>query len=563
MKNKSFIKTFFIVIGSCLFSSADAQQWGHYTLFSPMGSTTTTLMDTNNTVYHTWNIAGKATGYSAYMLPGGTLVKTVQHAGNSFSGGPICGEVLKADWNGNILWDYVYSTTNYCTHHDICPMPNGNVLLISYERKSAAEVTAAGCNTFSSEMWPDKIVEVQPTGATTGTVVWEWKAWDHLVQNVNSSLANYQTSIVNHPELLNINYQAAKDWMHVNGVDYNPILDQVTFSSHALSEIYVIDHSTTTAQAASHSGGNSGKGGDLLYRWGHPAVYSATGNQILNVVHDAHWVEEGCPGAGYLVGFNNNGVSMSQSAIDQVFAPVNGYNYNITLGQAYLPASYTLRHACNGHSSNMGNSQQLPNGNMLVCIAVPNGMLYEITPAGTSIWTYTVGSSNAKAFRYDDCYTNNPAPAIPTITESTGTLTSSSATTYQWYMNGQLLPGETNQTYTPTADGIYVVRITDANGCVYEYSAGYHFTLTTGVSDVDANDFVIYPNPATGLVHIGENYFGGKSFEVLVYDSFGKLVAHEKNSALIDLSSCVNGVYNFAIRTEGSAQLNRKIILIR
>lgn len=98
---------------------------------------------------------------------------------------------------------------------------------------------------------------------------------------MNPSAANYQTSIVNHPELLNINYLTQKDWLHCNGVDYNPILDQVVISSHNTNEWYVIDHSTTTAQAASHSGGNSGKGGDFLYRWGNPAAYQATGTKYL------------------------------------------------------------------------------------------------------------------------------------------------------------------------------------------------------------------------------------------------------------------------------------------
>jgi hypothetical protein len=566
MKNKLYVSTILYIVFFFNFNLTSGQQWGHYTLYSAMGNANSYLRDTSNVLYHTWTTTGKNTGYSAYMLPGGTLLKSVQHSGNT-SGlpmGPICGEVLKADWNGNILWDFVYSTTNYCTHHDICPMPNGNVLLIAYERKTSTEVAAAGCNTFSGTMWPDKIVEVQPTGATTGNVVWEWHAWDHLVQNVNSSLANYQTSIVNHPELININYSASSDWMHMNGVDYNPILDQITFSCHNLSEIYVIDHSTTTAEAASHAGGNSGKGGDILYRWGKPLAYGAAGSTIINVCHDAHWVKEGCPNAGRLACFNNNGVSNSISAIDQVAPPLNGYNYNITLGQAYQPSSYTQRHSCNGHSSNMGNSQQLPNGNMLVCIAVNSGYIYEIDPAGNSIWSYTVGTSNAKAFRYDDCYTNNPAPAIPVITESSGTLTSSAATTYQWYMNGQQLPGETNQSYTPTANGIFLVRITDANGCVYMYSAGYHFTLPTGIGSTGSEtELSIYPNPTTGLLHIDKDYFAGENFEVSVYDSFGKLVAHENNSLEIDLSENRNGIYNVAIRRSISEMVNKKIILIR
>ena len=81
------------------------------------------------------------------------------------------------------------------------------------------------------------------------------------MQNANSAKNNYQTSIVNHPELLNINYLPKKDWMHMNGIDYNPMFDQIVLSAHNTNEFYVIDHSTTTAEAASHSGGRGGRGG--------------------------------------------------------------------------------------------------------------------------------------------------------------------------------------------------------------------------------------------------------------------------------------------------------------
>ncbi|MFM9051931.1 MAG: aryl-sulfate sulfotransferase, partial [Bacteroidota bacterium] len=346
--------------------SVSAQQYPGKTSYSLKNSTSSNLIDTNGTVTHSWIHASNApTCYSTYVMPGGVLWRTVTKSGNSFSGGPISGQFQKINYSGNLLWDFVYSTTGYCSHHDICPMPNGNVLLIAYEARTQAEVTAAGCTGYTGIMWPDKIVEVQQTGPNSGTVVWEWKAWDHLVQNVNPNASNYQTSIVNHPELFNINYRPQRDWMHVNGVNYNPILDQIAISSHNLNEIYVIDHSTTTAEAAGHAGGNSGKGGDILYRWGNPAAYSASGTAVFNVVHDAHWVPEGCPNAGDLAGYNNRGISSTASCAD-IFTPsVSGYNYPIIPGSAFTPASYTIRQACGGYNGNEGSSQQLPNGNIL------------------------------------------------------------------------------------------------------------------------------------------------------------------------------------------------------
>ncbi len=540
-----------------------AQQWGDYTLYATMNGTTANLLDTNGTIFKTWNLTGK-TGYSSFLTPGGTLVRTVSKTGNSFNGGPICGQVQKVDWSGNIVWDFVYSTTEYCTHHDICPMPNGNVLLIAYERRSAAETTQDG-GTKNIEIWHEKIVEVQPAGATTGTVVWEWRTKDHLCQNVDPTKDNYVTSISDHPELLNINYKNQKDWLHMNGVDYNPIKDQIVWSSHNTNEWYVIDHSTTTAEAASHSGGNSGKGGDILYRWGNPAAYSASGNAILKITHDAHWIPEGCPNAGYLVGFNNQGVSTSKSSVDQVDPPDSSYWYKYAAGSAFTPTTYDLRHACNGYTSNMGNSQQLPNGNMLVCIAL-SGSIYEVDPNGTTIWSKTITGMVPQAFRYSKCYTDNAAPTTPTIVSNGTDLNSSTAATYQWYVNGEKIAGATSQTYTPTQSGNYLVRTTDANGCVFVYSTAAKFIASGNIGLVkpaNLSAITIYPNPSTGMVNIDFNGLQMNTILLEVFDATGRKNFTGKNTNQVDLSTAENGIYYLVISAENAASITKKISVIK
>jgi len=454
--------------------SLPAQTWGDYTFYSPKTNNKAYLVDMSGNTYHTWTFASNAqTGYSSYLLPGGTVLRSVAKQGNYFTGGPICGEVQKVDWNGNVIWDYVYSTTAYCSHHDIHPMPNGNVLLIAYETKTPAEVTQAGCSQ-SITMWPDKIVEIQPVGATGGNVVWEWKVWDHLCQNYNSGKSNYVTSIVQHPELLNINYNTQKDWMHVNGVDYNEALDQIVFSSHNMNEFYVIDHSTTTAEAAGHIGGNSGKGGDFLYRWGNPSAYQAAGTTNFNVVHNAHWVPADCPHANYLVGFNNKGGTGNKSCIDLINPPYNGYNYNITPGSAFTPATYSWRHTYSGTpTQNEGHSQQLPNGNMLITISL-NGYMYEIDSNQNVVWSKTISGQVTNARRYSACYVSGPLTvstvASPgqccagTSVQLTTTVSGGSGYNYSWT---SIPAGFTstlqNPVVTPTVTTSYIVNVTSGS----------------------------------------------------------------------------------------------------
>jgi hypothetical protein len=488
MKQKLLLPLFTIF----LFALTNAQQWGYATLIAPQNSTTVTLIDTNNNVIKTWTGLTGQTAYSCYLMPGGYLWRSVKTSNSSFSGGGLAGRVQKVDWNGNILFDYTISDANQISHHDFCPMDNGDVLLIVYDKKTAAQMTAAGATSNTARQL-EKIVQLHPTGTTTATIVWQWNLYDHLCQNANSSAANYVSSLVNNPQLFNVNYKVANDWWHMNGIDYNAALDQIVVSSHNMNEHFVIDHSTTTAQAATHTGGNSGKGGDFLYRWGNPSSYGATGTTIFNVTHDAHWIPADCPNAGWLVGMNNKGVSSSQSSIDMYQPTWNGSTYTLTPGQAYLPSTYNYRHACKGYTNNMGNSQQLPNGNMLVCLSTA-GKIYEVTANGDSIWGYTNNTATyAQAFRYSKCYIENPSivinnnsPAVcsgsstPLVLSTTATATGVTNFSYQW------------------APATGLSSTTVANPSVTNLTSATTYTVTVSTTECTATASVtvgIHPTP--------------------------------------------------------------------
>ncbi|MFN5621347.1 MAG: aryl-sulfate sulfotransferase [Flavobacteriales bacterium] len=545
-----------LFIFTVTFSSA--QQWGDYTLIATQNGTSALLVDTLGATYHTWTFPSSAkTGYSTYMLPGGELMRTISNQQqNQLNGGGMTGRVQHVDYSGNVLWDFTYSTANYCIHHDICVMPNGNVLMIAYEVKSSSEVSAAGSQ-VSHTMWPDKIIEVMPTGATTGEIVWEWHAWDHLCQDVDPTKANYVSDIAEHPELLNLNYnntQQTTDWMHCNGIDYNPALDQIVISSHFLDEIYIIDHSTTTAEAASHTGGQWGRGGDLLYRWGSPQAYGMSGNGIYNVIHDAHWIPEG-PLAGSIAVFNNNGVSNNQSAVDIIASPWNGSDYGLTAG-TYFPSTYTQRHACFGHTNNMGNSYQLPNGNMLVCIA-QDGLVYEIDSDGNNIWEKQVNGTVPHAYRYSACYLAGTVPNAPTVTSTGNVLMAEGGTAFQWYVDGVMIPGATLATHTALVSGNYQAQVVEAGGCRSPLSEGVS-VIVNEVSETDwANMIRIYPNPAGDYVRI---VTVGSAASISIRDTQGRVVATQTTNSVVDTHSWPAGVYTITIQSEIGIRQERLII---
>jgi hypothetical protein len=378
-----------------------------YTLLSPLQSTATYLIDMNGRVVKTWE-AGSTPSSLAYLLENGNLIRAGVQAGSPYGGGVAGGggKIQEFDWNGNLVWDFTYSTATSLPHHDFARLPNGNILLVVQEKKTAAEAVAAGripSTVEGTDVRPDALIEIKPNGKTGGDIVWEWHVWDHLVQDHDKTKANYG-DVAAHSERIDINYnvvegrRANPDWTHFNAVAYNADLDQVTVSLRNFGEIWIIDHSTTTAQAAGKTGGRSGKGGDLLYRWGNPRVYraGAEADQTLFGQHNVHWIPKGLPGAGHLLIFNNGDTrpSARYSSADEIVLPVDANGrYTLGPGKKYGPDkavwSYSAPNLTDFYSANISGAMRLPNGNTLICSGAP-GIVFEVTPQNKVVWQYNL-----------------------------------------------------------------------------------------------------------------------------------------------------------------------------
>ena len=367
-----------------LFLNTPSAQNG-YTLFG--NNEKTYLIDNCGFTIHIWE-SNYDPGLAIYLLDNGQLLRTAKKTG-SFSGGGLGGRFELFDWDGNLSWSFNYADNTVHAHHDIAPLPNGHFLAIAWEKHSQSDAQQNG-RKYNGEVWSERIVEIEMVGVNQANIVWEWRLWDHLIQDFDSAKMNYGI-VGEHPELVDINYLGKdagtdQDWVHLNAISYNPSLDQIALSSRNFSEIWIIDHSTTTAEAATHSGGNSGIGGDLLYRSGNPITYhrGLESDQVFFKQHDVRWTLDG----KQLSVFNNQFLP-GKSAVQLWTPPLSPDNrYHIAENEPFGPEVLDWEYSTNGfYGKNMSGAQHLPNGNILICEA-DDGRLFELTMEKEIVWEY-------------------------------------------------------------------------------------------------------------------------------------------------------------------------------
>ncbi len=367
-----------------------------FILFHPNSSFNTFLIDKEGELINQW-AGDRFPGRSVYLLEDGNLLRTGDAENSNFSAGGRGGYIEIVDWNGNLVWNYSLSNFQECHHHDVQFLPNGNILAIIWVRITRDEAVANGRNPalIDEYLWSESIIEFKPVGKSSIEEVWRWNVWDHLVQDFDSTKANYGDVETNFRKIdLNLTRGSdfdPTDWLHFNAIDYNAELDQIVISSPFINEIWVIDHSTTPMEAQGSTGGNSGMGGGLLFRWGNPTNYlSDTDMQrAFYGQHNPEWLKINNQ---WKISIFNNGSGREEefSTVELIDLPINGQGlYELDVTGRFLPLEPSFVYQREGfYSRIISGAQFIEENQFIVCEGV-EGRFFEVDRVTDEVvWEY-------------------------------------------------------------------------------------------------------------------------------------------------------------------------------
>lgn len=498
-----------------------ANAYNSYTLFT--AAKNTYLINNCGEVSHKWVSTANSTK-NVYLLENGNLLRNTDLVSGSttLQVPGISGRIELLDWDSNLLWSYEYAANSFAQHHDIYPLPNGNILMMVATVLSESEALQLGRDPSllpDSVLYNEQILEITPVGTNNASIVWEWNVKDHLIQEFDNTKSNFGT-VSQNPQLLNINYVGTSggkaNWLHTNSLQYNASLDQIILSARQLSEFYIIDHSTSTAEAATSTGGTYGKGGDFLYRWGNPAAYNqgTTLNQQLFGQHYPHWIPSGLPDAGKLLIFNNGfGRTPSFSEILKITPPASTPGvYNNVINSAYGPNSpdfnYSASVQTDFYSAVLSSAQQLPNGNILIAKG-DVGKIFEIDPDKNIVWEYI-----------------NPATVSGVIMTQGDDPSIQTRILFRAHKYPLDYPAFTGKTLTPGNP----IELNPNTGACQILKTEDETFLNTNIS----------PNPVKDILTIISSI---PITKVEIYSPLGKLIKSVSQQKIINLSHLKTGVY--------------------
>ena len=380
-----------------------------YNMIVPLFGNGATLVDMCGEVVHAWTSADSLRNTTwSYLQENGDIVMTLRQANVAndviWTGGGG-GIIERRTWDNDVVWSYTLNDSLYRLHHDIHVMDNGNVLALVWELKDSLEYIAAGgdMSLIDDVIWSEVILELEPNGNGGADVVWEWSAWDHLVQDYDETKSNYGV-IADNPQKINLNsntsqgQQPLADWLHMNSIHFNPVFGQIMVSVPNLNEVWIIDYA-------------GGAEGSIIWRWGNPAAYDrgTADDQKLFFQHDARWAYEGIglsdPHFGTVTVFNNRvpdaeapaGYHSEACILEPVYDFYeNEYALDLASG-TYLPLDfdevYAAPNPADLASNITSNYQILPDGHSLIGEG-NQGEAIELDENNEVVWRYKIPLSS-------------------------------------------------------------------------------------------------------------------------------------------------------------------------
>lgn len=145
----------------------------------------------------------------------------------------------------------------------------------------------------------------------------------------------------------------------------------------------------------------------------------------------------------------------------------------------------------------------------------------------------------------------NPDPQAPEVTILGNVLVSSQAESYQWYIDGQPVPGATARRFRPDRQyGFCTVEATDEHGCVNQ---------STAINLDDLNEVFAYPNPVSDILTIDVGAMESNEYFWRVISANGEVVEGIKQIdnatgdyiEQLDLSNLMAGLYVVQVYAKG------------
>uniref|UniRef100_A0A7S1EZK5 Uncharacterized protein n=1 Tax=Noctiluca scintillans TaxID=2966 RepID=A0A7S1EZK5_NOCSC len=380
-----------------------------YTLFSQ--ARTTYLLDKEGCLMHTW--IAKRDIFVSYLRSTGNLIRD----GNEleltpqFQAGGAAGYVEEVTWENELVWSWCAQPRfRYLTHHDLELLPNGNVLVLVWEKKSKAQALAAGRHPElvpDDEVWNNLVIELRPDPARhAADEAARWSQWDHLVQDFDDSKSNYVDDVAAHPDKYDINFcppggknacrngglspgqheasglavfggtgkTGERDWLHANGVAYTEKAGRgfVLLSYNVPSEVVIMEWPPND--------------GGILHRFGNPLV-PRRGDRFdrsLFVQHSPKFVHDDDEQKLRVLLFNNGcAPSRMWSTIDE---------YVLDLGRGDVELAWSFGPPCGHHGSfychHSSGVRRCPDGKNNLVTMGPQGIIFEVTPEGKEVWRF-------------------------------------------------------------------------------------------------------------------------------------------------------------------------------